>query len=101
MLAQVHQVPADWIMLGNGCAELLTWACRDLAHLPVTHLLTPAFGDYQRALNAFGATVQPYPLDVDGWQPICTPTHPNSRPRLIPLPQSLFQSASPSATGCY
>ncbi|WAL62712.1 threonine-phosphate decarboxylase CobD [Thermocoleostomius sinensis] len=55
---------ADWILPGNGCAELLTWAGRDLADLSATYLLTPAFGDYQRALNAFGATIVNCPLSL-------------------------------------
>jgi L-threonine-O-3-phosphate decarboxylase len=61
-LSQFHQLPPDWILPGNGSAELLTWAGRDLAHLTATILVKPAFGDYQRALNAFGAAVVEYPL---------------------------------------
>ncbi|MFM6205437.1 MAG: threonine-phosphate decarboxylase, partial [Planktothrix sp.] len=41
---------ADWILPGNGAAELLTWAGRELAQLEATYLLTPAFGDYRRTL---------------------------------------------------
>jgi histidinol-phosphate/aromatic aminotransferase/cobyric acid decarboxylase-like protein len=55
---------ADWILPGNGSAELLTWAGRELATLPTTYLLTPAFGDYQRALKAFGATIVGCPLPL-------------------------------------
>jgi L-threonine-O-3-phosphate decarboxylase len=57
MLAQIHQLSPDWILPGNGSAELLTWACWDLAELEATYLVTPAFGDYFRALKAFGANV--------------------------------------------
>lgn len=63
VLSQLHQLPADWILPGNGSAELLTWACRDLAQLASTDLFTPAFGDYGRALSAFGAQVVSHPLD--------------------------------------
>jgi L-threonine-O-3-phosphate decarboxylase len=56
-LSQFHQVPMEWILPGNGSAELLTWASRELAQLQATHLLTPAFGDYQRALQAFDANI--------------------------------------------
>jgi L-threonine-O-3-phosphate decarboxylase len=56
-LSHFHQVPPDWILPGNGSAELLTWAGRDLAELSTTYLLTPAFSDYRRALNAFGAKI--------------------------------------------
>lgn len=65
-LADYHQVPADWVLPGNGAAELLTWAARDLAEGAAVgcHLLTPAFGDYGRALAAFGVPIQPWPLSL-------------------------------------
>lgn len=53
-LGQMHQLPADWILPGNGAAELLTWAGRDLANLDVTYWIAPAFNDYGRALQSFG-----------------------------------------------
>lgn len=56
-LSQQHQLPIEWILPGNGSAELLTWACRELAELQATYLFTPAFADYRRALDAFDATV--------------------------------------------
>lgn len=64
-LASHHQVPADWVLPGNGAAELLTWIARDLAEVTGQvgcHLLTPAFGDYGRALAAFGVPIRPWPL---------------------------------------
>lgn len=48
----------DWILPGNGAAELLTWACRELAELKQTYLFTPGFADYDRALGTFGAKVK-------------------------------------------
>ncbi len=75
-LAQFHGLSADWILPGNGSAELLTWACRELAEQDGTYLLLPAFGDYWRALNAFQAKVigmplplQPIPLSPDATAP--------------------------------
>jgi L-threonine-O-3-phosphate decarboxylase len=56
-LSDFHQLPPDWILPGNGSAELLTWAAWDLAKLAATFLITPAFGDYFRALNAFQVKV--------------------------------------------
>lgn len=62
-LNQLHpHLTPDWILPGNGSAELLTWAGRELALLDETFLLTPAFSDYQRALKAFDAKVREYPL---------------------------------------
>ena len=64
-LAQHHQLSPDWILPGNGSAELLTWASMELCKHDFTCLLTPAFGDYWRALHAFGAQVKTYPLKVN------------------------------------
>lgn len=62
-LSQLHPtLNPDWMMPGNGCAELLTWAGREFSQLEETCLLTPAFSDYQRALKAFQAKVREYPL---------------------------------------
>jgi L-threonine-O-3-phosphate decarboxylase len=63
-LSQFHQLSPEWILPGNGAAELLTWACRELAELESTYLMTPAFGDYGRSLRAFGAQVETIPLDL-------------------------------------
>ena len=56
-LGEYHQIPPEWILPGNGAAELLTWAGWDLATLPLTVLVTPAFGDYWRCLQAFNAKI--------------------------------------------
>jgi L-threonine-O-3-phosphate decarboxylase len=70
-LGQFHQISPDFILPGNGAAELLTWASRELAELDFTHLITPAFSDYRRSLAAFSAQVVDCPLHCeDGkiWQ---------------------------------
>lgn len=59
VLAQHHGVAPAWVLPGNGAAELFTWAGRELAELEATYLITPAFGDHRRSLNAFSATVVP------------------------------------------
>jgi len=56
-LGEYHQISPEWILPGNGAAELLTWAGWLLATLPVVVLVTPAFGDYRRCLRAFNAKV--------------------------------------------
>lgn len=61
-LGQFHQLGPEFILPGNGAAELLTWAGRELAECEVTYLLTPHFSDYQRALKSFHASVSPCPL---------------------------------------
>ncbi len=64
-LGKLHQLPPDWILPGNGSAELLTWAGWELAKLAATVLITPAFGDYWRSLRAFDAKVLPSPIFLD------------------------------------
>jgi L-threonine-O-3-phosphate decarboxylase len=61
-LAQWHQIEPEFILPGNGSAELLTWACRELAELESTYLITPAFSDYRRGLSAFGAKIRECPI---------------------------------------
>lgn len=69
-LAQWHQLPPEYILVGNGSAELLTWAAMELAQLDFTYLLTPAFSDYLRAINTFGVKIEPSLLDLSTglWQ---------------------------------
>jgi len=57
-IGKFHQLSSDWILPGNGVAELLTWVGRDLSHLSATVLFTPAFTDYYRALKAFDCEVE-------------------------------------------
>ncbi|MDZ8263203.1 threonine-phosphate decarboxylase CobD [Nostoc sp. ChiQUE01b] len=61
-LSHFHQLPSEWILPGNGSAELLTLIGRELAQLAATILITPAFGDYYRTLAAYNAKVLECPL---------------------------------------
>lgn len=63
-LGQWHGIPPEWILPGNGAAELLTWAGRELAGLEATYLVDPGFGDYTRAIAAFRGTVLPLRLPL-------------------------------------
>ncbi len=64
-LGDFHALSADWILPGNGAAELLTWAGRDFSELTSVFLITPAFGDYHRALDAFSSSIVQVPLAVE------------------------------------
>ena len=66
-LGDYHGLAADWVLPGNGAAELLTWAARDMAESPGLrgcHVLTPAFSDYGRALESFQVPLRPWPLPL-------------------------------------
>ncbi|MEH1909002.1 threonine-phosphate decarboxylase CobD [Nostoc sp.] len=63
-LSHFHQLPPEWILPGNGSAELLTLIGRELAQLAATTLITPAFGDYYRTLVAYNAKVLECPLSL-------------------------------------
>ncbi|MGB5709821.1 MAG: threonine-phosphate decarboxylase, partial [Waterburya sp.] len=82
-LAQHHQIDPEFVLPGNGSAELLTWAGRELAQQKFTYLITPAFSDYQRALTAFDGKILPCPLSLvpsasPAPLPIPHPSHPQS-----------------------
>jgi len=61
-LGKFHQLSPEWILAGNGVAELLTWVGRDLSQLSATVLFTPTFTDYDRALKTFDCQVERYPF---------------------------------------
>lgn len=61
-IAQYHQVPVEYVTPGNGAAELLTWAARDLAQMSQCFCLSPGFSDYDRALGAFDCALVGLPL---------------------------------------
>jgi L-threonine-O-3-phosphate decarboxylase len=63
-LAGQHQLDQDWILPGNGSAELLTWASRDLAALDQILVPMPAFSDYGRAICSFQGSILPCPLAI-------------------------------------
>lgn len=69
-LGDFHDVDPEWIIPGNGAAEILTWIGRDLADCRgdgrhQSHLIAPAFGDYERALTAFDADIVSHSLNLD------------------------------------
>ena len=76
-LARHHQIDPQYILPGNGSAELLTWAARELARQNFIYLVTPAFSDYQRALNTFNGKIISCPLNF-----------PISQSRDLPIPLS-------------
>ena len=54
-IADLHGLTSDWVMPGNGAAELFTWAGRDASAVGLSGLLAPGFADYRRALQCWGA----------------------------------------------
>lgn len=66
-LARVHRVPPEWILPGNGAAELLMLAGRALSERNGVSLITPAFSGYWRAFQAFNVRAIAHPLtDEEG-----------------------------------
>ncbi len=61
-IGEFHHLEPAWVWPGNGAAHLLTWLGRDLATQGMVTLVTPAFGDHGRALQAFDAKVQTWRL---------------------------------------
>ena len=63
-MAGLHGLDADWVLPGNGAAELFTWAARDAAASGVSGLLAPGFADYRRALKCWNAAWIHVPLGL-------------------------------------
>jgi L-threonine-O-3-phosphate decarboxylase len=80
-LSHFHQLPSEWILPGNGSAELLTLVGRELAQLAATTLITPAFGDYYRTLAAYNAKVLECPLSIRHLRKLMHDPSPNLSPK--------------------
>lgn len=63
-LSHFHQLPPEFILPGNGSAELLTYIGRECSNFSATALITPAFSDYYRALAAYDAKVLEFPCSL-------------------------------------
>jgi L-threonine-O-3-phosphate decarboxylase len=64
-LAKRHRLDPEWILPGNGAAELLTWMARDFARQGgAVTTVTPAFADYERALNSFEVPIIHQPMTI-------------------------------------
>ncbi|MEP6516977.1 pyridoxal phosphate-dependent aminotransferase [Microcoleus vaginatus] len=102
-LGEALNVDPDWILPGNGSAELLTWAAWDLSKLEATYLVTPAFGDYWRALSAFGAQVLKCPLELqsctivkNGQDAHSTRDEFSCGTGILPVPKQLIEQGATS-----
>lgn len=65
-ISEVYHIPPEFILPGNGVAELLTWAGWELAKQEFTSVITPAFNDYWRTLRAFGGKIIRSQLHIGG-----------------------------------
>ena len=61
-LADHHNLDIDYILPGNGAAELLTWAGWESFNLDSVYLPSPCFSDYHRAFKTFAVEIQSYSL---------------------------------------
>lgn len=67
-LAAHHQIPASWILAGNGETEAIFALVNALAPRKAM-LVTPGFAEYRRALTLVGCDVAEFHLREDeGWQ---------------------------------
>ena len=65
VIAAIHGLSPDWVLPGNGAAELFTWAARDAAAAGLSGLLAPGFADYRRALQCWDAALVETPLALN------------------------------------
>ena len=67
-LARHHQVPASWILAGNGETESIFTLVNGLKPRRAM-IVTPGFAEYQRALQWGGCVIDTFSLrEEDGWQ---------------------------------
>ena len=92
-IAALHDLPPDWVLPGNGAAELFTWAARDAASVGVSGLTAPGFADHLRALRCWDGrwieqmlpliweSMEPqnHPLQDVDVQWVCNPHNPTGR----------------------
>jgi histidinol-phosphate/aromatic aminotransferase/cobyric acid decarboxylase-like protein len=63
-VAALHRLDPDAVLIGNGAAELFTWAARDASACGLSLLPAPGFADYARALNCWQAALREQPLTL-------------------------------------
>jgi L-threonine-O-3-phosphate decarboxylase len=76
-LARLHGVAAEMLLVGNGAAELFTWAARDAVRSGRSLLPSPGFADYSRALGCWDGTGISHQLPLN-WS--------DERPQPMPPP---------------
>ena len=66
-LSEKEQIPGEWILFGNGAAELIYAAVLSLRPAKAL-LVSPGFSEYERALKSAGCQIRYYPcLERDGF----------------------------------
>lgn len=67
-LAEHHQIPASWILAGNGETEAIFTLVQGLKPRQAM-IVTPGFAEYRRALQSVECAVREFLLrEADGWQ---------------------------------
>ncbi|KAE9776981.1 aminotransferase class I/II-fold pyridoxal phosphate-dependent enzyme, partial [Escherichia coli] len=67
-LAEHHQIPASWILAGNGETESIFTLVQGLKPRHAM-IVTPGFAEYRRALQWEDCTIHEFALrEDDGWQ---------------------------------
>ena len=67
-LAEHHQIPASWILAGNGETEAIFTLVQGLKPRQAM-IVTPGFAEYRRALQSVDCAVREFLLrEEDGWQ---------------------------------
>ena len=62
-LSEQERIPGEWILCGNGAADLIYSFAYSLPVNKPALIVSPAFSEYETALSAAGITVEHYMLD--------------------------------------
>lgn len=99
-LSQILPCDPEWILVGNGAAELLTWAARDCQGMTGAVLPVPAFSDYFRALAAAQVPIRSVKLPCERdleWPPLADLLRPALE--TWPRPRALWLNHPHNPTG--
>lgn len=69
MIADKEGIPSDFVLMGNGGAELITLMGRMLTRKNVV-IIEPAFSEYEKACRANGCHIVHYQAEEPSWQPL-------------------------------
>ena len=117
-IADFEAVPKDWILCGNGAAELIYAYCEALRPRRAMEL-APTFSEYSLALERVGCAVERYPLEkrnhfslTEDFLPVlehsrpdvlflCNPNNPTGQVIGMPLLESILKVCSGQGTSLF
>ncbi|MGD6818820.1 threonine-phosphate decarboxylase CobD [Metabacillus sp. 113a] len=112
-LSKANELPPDWLLPGNGAAELIAAVSQELKGEKVL-IIEPAFSEYRRALEAQGADIEAHVLSAENnWELdeqifekmtekkalfICSPNNPTGKSYTVSVLAEVVKRAEKNGT---